>query len=102
MWEEVSQEYFVLAQPYSSRAQKTAPPARKIEKEITKQEKQMKTGRDANRPGSYISECCLTEVAILQGQMFPRCPACFALTHLGIRQRGTWVYRRRWDGIEKH
>jgi hypothetical protein len=40
----------------------------------------MKTGRDANRSGSYISECCLTEITILQGQMFPRCPECLALT----------------------
>lgn len=40
----------------------------------------MKTGRDANRSGSYASECCLTEVTILQGQMLPRCPACYALT----------------------
>lgn len=40
----------------------------------------MKTGRDANRSGSYISECCLTEITILQSQMFPRCPACLALT----------------------
>jgi hypothetical protein len=40
----------------------------------------MKTGRDANRSGLYLSECCLTEVTILRGQMFPRCPVCFALT----------------------
>ena len=40
----------------------------------------MKTGRDANQSGSYTSECCLTEVTILQGQMLPRCPACWALT----------------------
>jgi hypothetical protein len=40
----------------------------------------MKTGRDSNRSGSYLSECCLTEVTVLQGQMFPRCPTCFALT----------------------
>ena len=40
----------------------------------------MKTGRDADLSGSYISECCLTEVTILQGQMFPRCPRCLALT----------------------
>jgi hypothetical protein len=40
----------------------------------------MKTGRDANRSGSYISECCLSEVTISQGQMFPRCPVCYALT----------------------
>jgi hypothetical protein len=40
----------------------------------------MKTGRDTNRSGSYVSECCLTEVTILDGQMLPRCPACYALT----------------------
>jgi hypothetical protein len=40
----------------------------------------MKTGRDANRPGLYISECCLSEVAFTKGQMFKRCPACNALT----------------------
>ena len=40
----------------------------------------MKTGRDATRPGLYISECCLSEVAFTKGQMFKRCPACNALT----------------------
>ena len=40
----------------------------------------MKTGRDANRPGLYISECCLKERQILKGQMLPRCPGCNALT----------------------
>ena len=40
----------------------------------------MKTGRDANRSGWYLSECCLKEVALLKGQMCPRCPACYELT----------------------
>jgi hypothetical protein len=40
----------------------------------------MKTGRDANRSGWYISECCLKEVALIEGQMCPRCPNCYALT----------------------
>jgi hypothetical protein len=40
----------------------------------------MKTGRDANRSGLYISECCLEEVRFLGGQMFSRCPRCYALT----------------------
>jgi hypothetical protein len=40
----------------------------------------MKTGRDANRPGLYISECCVSEVTFTKGQMFTRCPACNALT----------------------
>jgi len=40
----------------------------------------MKTGRDANRSGLYVSECCLKEVPFLKGQMFSRCPRCSALT----------------------
>ena len=36
----------------------------------------MKTGRDANRSGLYISECCLKEVRFLEGQLFSRCPRC--------------------------
>jgi hypothetical protein len=40
----------------------------------------MKTGRDANQPGQYRSECCFAEVSLIKGQMFPRCPACYALT----------------------
>jgi hypothetical protein len=40
----------------------------------------MKTGRDTNRAGLYISECCLKEVALLKGQMCPRCPRCYELT----------------------
>jgi hypothetical protein len=45
-----------------------------------KEENDMKTGRDANRSGWYISECCLKEVALIEGQMCPRCPNCSALT----------------------
>ena len=40
----------------------------------------MKTGRDANRSGLYISECCFKQVPFLKGQMFSRCPRCSALT----------------------
>jgi hypothetical protein len=40
----------------------------------------MKTGKDANRSGLYISECCLKEVPLLKGQMCPRCPRCYELT----------------------
>ena len=40
----------------------------------------MKTGRDANRSGLYISECCMKEFYCSEGQMFPRCPRCNALT----------------------
>ena len=40
----------------------------------------MKTGRDANQPGQYSSECCLAEISLIKDQMFPRCPACYALT----------------------
>jgi hypothetical protein len=40
----------------------------------------MKTGRDANRSGLYVSECCLKEFDCSEGQMLPRCPRCNALT----------------------
>lgn len=40
----------------------------------------MKTGRDAIRSGSYVSECCDQGAHFLTGQMFPRCPRCNALT----------------------
>jgi hypothetical protein len=40
----------------------------------------MKTGRDANLSGLYVSECCLKEVPFLKDQMFSRCPRCNALT----------------------
>jgi hypothetical protein len=40
----------------------------------------MKTGRDANLSGWYMSDCCLKEVPFLKGQMFSRCPHCNALT----------------------
>ena len=45
----------------------------------------MKTGRDANQPGSYTSECCLVEINVTEGQMLPRCPACNALTVWGTQ-----------------
>ena len=77
--ESISREYFAFTEAYSLSAAKTAL-ARKVESELIKTGDKMKTGRDANRSGSYISECCLTEVTILQGQMLPRCPACCALT----------------------
>ena len=48
--------------------------------EVVKQEKFMKTGRDASRSGLYVSECCGSAVAIVKGEMFPRCPRCFSLT----------------------
>ncbi len=47
----------------------------------------MKTGRDANQPGSYTSECCLVEINVTKGQMLPRCPACNALTVGELRGR---------------
>lgn len=40
----------------------------------------MKTGRDATDPGLYISECCIQELYVVEGQMLPRCPRCNALT----------------------
>jgi hypothetical protein len=40
----------------------------------------MQTGRDANRSGLYISECCRSVVALVKGDMFPRCPRCYTLT----------------------
>lgn len=40
----------------------------------------MKTGRDVSRSGLYVSECCLSVVALVKGQMFPCCPGCFKLT----------------------
>jgi len=40
----------------------------------------MKTGRDANRSGLYVSECCEKELHFPKGQMLPRCPRCNSLT----------------------
>jgi hypothetical protein len=39
----------------------------------------MKTGRNASRSGLYVSECCVAAIALVKGQMFPRCPRCYAL-----------------------
>ena len=40
----------------------------------------MKTGRDANHSGVYVSECCEKELHFPKGQMLPRCPRCNSLT----------------------
>jgi len=40
----------------------------------------MKTGQDVSRSGLYVSECCLSAVALVKDQTFPRCPRCSALT----------------------
>ena len=47
----------------------------------------MKTGRDANQPGQYNSECCHAEIRVIKGQMFPRCPRCKALTVWDLMKR---------------
>ncbi len=39
----------------------------------------MKTGQDVSRSGLYVSECCLSVIALVKDQTFPRCPRCFAL-----------------------
>ena len=54
-----------------------------------KKEENMKTGRDANQPGSYTSDCCLVEITVTKGQMLPRCPACNALTVWELWERTT-------------
>ena len=48
--------------------------------EVIKQDEFMKTGRDAIRSGLYVSECCGTAIALVKGEMLPRCPHCCALT----------------------
>ena len=53
----------------------------------------MKTGHDTNESGLYVSECCLEEVTLSEGQMFPRCPACYALT--------VWDFAPRNESIER-
>jgi len=40
----------------------------------------MKTGQDVSRSGLYVSECCLSVIALVKDQMFPRCPRCSGLT----------------------
>jgi hypothetical protein len=54
-----------------------------------KKTESMKTGRDANQPGLYTSECCLVEINVTKGQMLPRCPACYALTVWELGERAT-------------
>ena len=58
----------------------------------------MKTGWDADRSGLYISACCLREVTVVKGQMFPRCPRCYGLTvweFVKQEQRAQMLTRRR-------
>jgi hypothetical protein len=40
----------------------------------------MKTGNEANRKGTYSSECCDYEVTFERGQTLTRCPKCSSLT----------------------
>lgn len=40
----------------------------------------MKTGRDVDLTGLYVSECCEKEQRFIEGQMLPRCPLCNSLT----------------------
>ena len=65
----------------------------------------MKTGQDVSRSGLYVSECCLSVIALVKDQMFPRCPRCFALAlweitkprlaHFIFRPRRRSIYSRR-------
>jgi hypothetical protein len=41
---------------------------------------QVKTGKDVVRHGAYASNCCLAELELEKGRMFPRCPKCLKLT----------------------
>jgi hypothetical protein len=47
----------------------------------------MKTGRDADCSGLYVSECCQMELQIVKGQMLPRCPQCICLTVWEIQKQ---------------
>ncbi len=51
----------------------------------------MKTGRDTNSSGLYVSECCQKERHFQEGQMLPRCPRCFNLTVWEIVEHETVV-----------
>jgi len=39
----------------------------------------MKTGKDVNKFGLYISDCCALEVPFNSGDVFSRCPRCSSL-----------------------
>jgi hypothetical protein len=56
---------------------------------LKKGERTMKIGRDANRSGLYVSECCQKQLHCLKGQMLPRCPRCSALTVWEIEEQET-------------
>jgi hypothetical protein len=49
----------------------------------------MKSGRDANCSGLYVSECCQKELHVMEGQMLPRCPRCNSLTVWEIEEQET-------------
>jgi hypothetical protein len=49
----------------------------------------MKTGRDANRSGLYVSECCQIERYFPEGRMLPRCPRCISLTVWELEEQET-------------
>jgi len=49
----------------------------------------MKTGRDANQSGLYVSECCMKEFYCSEGQMLPRCPRCSSLTVWEVEEQET-------------
>lgn len=49
----------------------------------------MKTGRDAGQAGVHSSECCIARINVSEGQMFPRCPSCYALTDWEFVKRNT-------------
>jgi hypothetical protein len=51
----------------------------------------MKTGRDADKSGMYVSECCQKKRPIVKGQMLPRCPRCYNLTVWEIVEQETGV-----------
>jgi len=52
-------------------------------------ERTMKTGRDANQSGLYVSECCMKEFYCSEGQMLPRCPRCSSLTVWELEEQET-------------
>ena len=49
----------------------------------------MKTGRDANHSGLYVSECCMKEFYCSEGQMLTRCPRCSSLTVWEVEEQET-------------
>jgi hypothetical protein len=60
----------------------------------------MKTGRDADQPGQYSSECCLAEIRVIRGQMFPHCPRCNSLTVWDLMRPNPESYGRDGSSID--